>query len=194
MSSRQRLEVWRGTRLKTSGGLTKADLVKNKRGKIVSKKKSSQASSQNNLGAWLRETGKTVPKADMLRKKADGLGAGSKKAVKQAKPKQASGSSASKKAVKQAKPKQAKPKAVKQAKPKRAKPKAKPEVQKKRHPKITRAKAKAEPAKGKINPLTKQPYAPKSGMGYVAGGNVSLDNVRRTRLRPRKRKDLSMFF
>ena len=174
MSSRQRLEVWRGTRLKTSGGLTKADLVKNKRGKIVSKKKSSQASSQNNLGAWLRETGKTVPKADMLRKKADGLGAGSKKAVKQAKPKQASGSSASKKAVKQAK--------------------AKPEVQKKRHPKITRAKAKAEPAKGKINPLTKQPYAPKSGMGYVAGGNVSLDNVRRTRLRPRKRKDLSMFF
>ena len=31
-------------------------------------------------------------------------------------------------------------------------------------------------------------------MGYVAGGNVSLDNVRRTRLRPRKRKDLSMFF
>ena len=181
MSSRQRLEVWRGTRLKTSGGLTKADLVKNKRGKIVSKKKSSQASSQNNLGAWLRETGKTVPKADMLRKKADGLGAGSKKAVKQAKPKQASGSSASKKAVKQ-------------AKPKRAKPKAKPEVQKKRHPKITRAKAKAEPAKGKINPLTKQPYAPKSGMGYVAGGNVSLDNVRRTRLRPRKRKDLSMFF
>ena len=40
-SSRQRLEVWRGNRLKTSGGLTKADLVKNKRGKIVSKKKSS---------------------------------------------------------------------------------------------------------------------------------------------------------
>ena len=57
MSSRQRSEVFAGTRKKTSGGLTKADLTKNKRGKIVSKKKSEQASNQNNLGSWLREKG-----------------------------------------------------------------------------------------------------------------------------------------
>ena len=53
-STQQRSEVWLGTRTKTSGGLTKAMLVKNKRGKLVSKKKSEQASSQNNLGSWLR--------------------------------------------------------------------------------------------------------------------------------------------
>ena len=40
MSSQQRMEVWRGTRLQTSGGLRKSDLIKNKRGKIVSKKAS----------------------------------------------------------------------------------------------------------------------------------------------------------
>ena len=39
-STQQRSEVWLGTRAKTSGGLTKAMLVKNKRGKLVSKKKS----------------------------------------------------------------------------------------------------------------------------------------------------------
>ena len=67
MSSNQRSEVWRGIRKKTSGGLTKADLVKNKRGKLVSKKKSQQAGSQNNLGSWLREKGKKFEGA-MLRK------------------------------------------------------------------------------------------------------------------------------
>ena len=37
-----KLTVWRGTggKVKTSGGLTKANLVKNKNGKVVSKKKS----------------------------------------------------------------------------------------------------------------------------------------------------------
>ena len=34
-----KIEVWRGTAQRTSGGLTKNDLTKNKRGKIVSKKK-----------------------------------------------------------------------------------------------------------------------------------------------------------
>ena len=51
--------MWRGDRLKTSGGLFKRDLVKNKRGKIVSKKKSGQASGANNLGQWLRKKGDT---------------------------------------------------------------------------------------------------------------------------------------
>ena len=70
MSSKQRLEVWRGTRDKTSGGLRKSDLTRNKRGKVVSRKKSTQAASQNNLGSWLREKGKKVEKSDMLRKKS----------------------------------------------------------------------------------------------------------------------------
>ena len=69
MSSNQRYEVWRGLRERTSGGLTKSMLTKNKRGKIVSKKKSEQASSQNNLGSWLRKKGAKIEKADMLRKK-----------------------------------------------------------------------------------------------------------------------------
>ncbi len=34
-----KIEVWNGNAKKTSGGLTKSDLVKNKRGKIVSKRK-----------------------------------------------------------------------------------------------------------------------------------------------------------
>ena len=69
MSSQQRMEVWRGTRLQTSGGLRKSDLIKNKRGKIVSKKKSRQAGSQNNLGSWLRKKGVKVSKEEMLRSK-----------------------------------------------------------------------------------------------------------------------------
>ena len=68
-SSKQRLEVWRGIRAKTSGGLRKEDLVKNKRGKIVSKRKSEQAGEQNNLGDFLRKEGTKVPKDKMLYKK-----------------------------------------------------------------------------------------------------------------------------
>ena len=47
-----KLQVWNGTKEKTSGGLTKNDLVKNKRGKIVSKKKmeaGKKAFAKNNL-------------------------------------------------------------------------------------------------------------------------------------------------
>ena len=54
MPQKERLRVWRGELKKTSGGLTKNDLVKNHRGKIVSKKKSSSSSKSNNLGRWLR--------------------------------------------------------------------------------------------------------------------------------------------
>ena len=74
----QRLEVWKGLRKKTSGGLTKSMLTRNKRGKIVSKKKSDQAAAQNNLGSFLREAGKKVAASEMLRKK------GSKKQPKAA--------------------------------------------------------------------------------------------------------------
>ena len=53
----QRLRVWRGELKKTSGGLTRDDLVKNSKGKIVSRRKSKQAGEQNNLGVWLRSKG-----------------------------------------------------------------------------------------------------------------------------------------
>ena len=59
MPQGERIRVWRGELRKTSGGLTKNDLVKNKRGKIVSKAKSEAAKKQkmNNLGDWLRGKG-----------------------------------------------------------------------------------------------------------------------------------------
>ena len=58
MPQKERLRVFNGELKKTSGGLTKDELVKNKRGKIVSKRKSSQAvGTDNNLGSWLRSKG-----------------------------------------------------------------------------------------------------------------------------------------
>ena len=93
-STKQRLEVWQGIRRKTSGGLTKADLIKNRRGKIVSKRKSAQAHSQNNLKDFLREKGKSIPKDKMLYKKGakapTDAGAAPPKPQKRAKKKQAS--------------------------------------------------------------------------------------------------------
>ena len=59
MPQSQRMRVFKGELKKTSGGLTKKDLVKNKRGKIVSRKKSGQASGANNLGDWLRRKGES---------------------------------------------------------------------------------------------------------------------------------------
>ena len=64
-SREQRVRVWRGELKKTTGGLSREDLVKNKRGKLVSRRKSKQAAEQNNLGEWLRNKGdkfKDVPK------------------------------------------------------------------------------------------------------------------------------------
>lgn len=77
MPQKERLRVWRGELRKTSGGLTKADLIKNKRGKLVSKKKSMQSKKgkENNLakGGWLRKKGdqfmsKGLTKKDIERK------------------------------------------------------------------------------------------------------------------------------
>ena len=174
MSSKQRSEVWRGIRKKTSGGLTKADLIKNKRGKLVSKKKSSQAGSQNNLGSWLREKGKKVDKSEMLRKKS-------------APPADAPKS-------KQAAPKKAAPKAA--AKPKsgpKAPPKPSPAPKPKKQPAVVQKKAQAKPKRKKvkkqpgINPVTQQPYEKKSKSGYVEGAKVSLDNLKRRKMKPKKK-------
>ena len=138
-STKQRLEVWRGLRLKTSGGLRKSDLIKNKRGKIVSKRKSSQAGEKNNLGAFLRKANEKMSKKDML------------------------------------------PPEEKEKQPAAA-PKKKAAAPKK---KVAAAKKKKKKPKPKINPITRQPYAKKSGSGYVEKAAVHLDNIRTSR---RKRK------
>jgi len=52
-----RLRVWRGELRKTAGGLTKGDLMRNKKGKIVSKRKSLAMTKVNNLGQYLRKKG-----------------------------------------------------------------------------------------------------------------------------------------
>ena len=59
MPQNERLRVWKGELKKTSGGLRKQNLMKNKRGKIVSRKKSDAAkkNKENNLGQWLRSKG-----------------------------------------------------------------------------------------------------------------------------------------
>lgn len=161
-SSKQRIEVWRGQRKRTSGGLTKDMLTKNKRGKIVSKKKSNQASDQNNLGGFLRKKGLKVPKDEMLYKK----GEKSKKKSEQSKP--APKKSEQKKSAAAPKPKK---KAVpKLQPPKKPQPKPVQKPQKKK----TAAKKKPNP---KINPVTKQPYAKKSAGGFVANAKVHIDNI-----------------
>ena len=76
MPQNERLRVWNEKLKKTSGGLTKKDLMKNKRGKIVSRKKSEGAKKnkdKNNLGNWLRSKGekflsKGVKAENILRK------------------------------------------------------------------------------------------------------------------------------
>ena len=53
----QRRLVWTGKLRKTTGGLTRDDLMLNRTGRIVSKRKSQAASKVNNLGTWLRVRG-----------------------------------------------------------------------------------------------------------------------------------------
>lgn len=173
-SSTQRLQVWRGERLKTSGGLFKKDLIKNKRGKIVSKKKSTQARDKNNLGDFLLTLGAKVKKAEMLHPAG--------KAAKERELKRAAG----KKAPSKAKAVATKPKAA-PAKPKIAPPpKPKPAL-----PQPAAKKKKKALPKG-YNPITRQPREKKSGLGFVQGGGVNLDNIT-TMGKPRgRRRKLTM--
>ena len=178
MSTQQRRDVFAGRRKKTSGGLVRADLIKNKRGKIVSRKKSDQAGSQNNLGSWLREKGKKIEKGQMLRKKS--MPPADAKVSKQAGPKKAKPKPA---APKKAVPKPAAPKQAAAPKKKAAVVRKKPEAKPKKK------KLKTKPG---INPLTQQPYDKKSSSGYVEKGAVSLDNVKRHKRR-RGQKGISDF-
>merc|ERR1712039_579091 len=49
---RAKSSVFRGTKVKTSGGLTKDKLVRNKSGKVVSKAASAAAKKRGSLAAW----------------------------------------------------------------------------------------------------------------------------------------------
>lgn len=67
-----RLQVFRGTAVQTSGGLKKSQLVKNQKGKIVSKKKQQQAKQQSNLAKYLVSKGrKAIRKVPKARRKPD---------------------------------------------------------------------------------------------------------------------------
>ena len=160
-STIQRLEVWRGDRKRTSGGLRKSDLTKNARGKIVSKKKSEQASKQNNLGDKLRKKGVHVAKDQMLhparKRKPVGLAAKPKAPSK----------------PKQPKPKKPQPKPKAKAKPKQPKGKPQPKpVVKKVVPLASRTNLPtARKVRKGFNPITNQPYGPRGA------GKVTLDNV-----------------
>lgn len=79
MSTAQRLAVWNGEREKTTGGLHKKDLIKNRHGRIVSKRKSAVARKLNNLGRFLaggsrtkgdRSSGKKTASVSKTTKKA----------------------------------------------------------------------------------------------------------------------------
>ena len=118
MPQKERLRVWRGELKKTAGGLTKADLIKNKRGRIVSKKKSLSAKTANNLDKWLRKPGDSF--AGKL--KDAGLPA---PAVKGSKPKQK---------VPKPKPKAAAPKKAAPKQAPKPKPAPKAPVKKKKEP------------------------------------------------------------
>ena len=67
-----RAEVWHGTAKKTSGGLLKKDLKKNKRGKIVSKKMSNRAKKEKRLEKAGYKTKKGIFKKFTSKKKKGG--------------------------------------------------------------------------------------------------------------------------
>jgi len=138
MPQKERLRVWRGELKKTSGGLTKSDLTKNKRGKIVSKKKSAASSKENNLGKWLRVKGESFG----AKLQEHGLPSVAKKG--QAKPKP--------------KPKGKPPKAPKPSadpKPKKPGPKLKPKPQKKVPKAAPKKKPKSPVKAGQLKNLGK---------------------------------------
>ncbi len=79
----QRRLVWSGKLRRTTGGLTRDDLMLNRSGRIVSKKKSQAASKVNNLGTWLRVSGQGFKEVPSNAKKGTN-GKGAKPAAKPA--------------------------------------------------------------------------------------------------------------
>ena len=168
MPQKERLRVWRNELKKTSGGLTRDQLTKNKRGKIVSRKKSGQAvGDANNLGSWLRGKG------DKFAGKPKGLDEKEEEKLaevpaKKTKVKSLSGSSASKKAVKQAAPKkQVAPKKVPVA------PKKVPVPKKK---KVVVVDLTDSPVKAPKKPKKKKKLEPMMP-GEKKSSNISVGNI-----------------
>ena len=74
-----RAQVWHGTAKKTSGGLTKAALMKNKHGRIVSRKKHNTAKRERRLvkAGYITKKGKFgfIKKGSRSRKMKGGMSA-----------------------------------------------------------------------------------------------------------------------
>ena len=62
-----RLQVWRGTKTHTSGGLSRKDLKKNAKGKLVSKRVSAQQARRSNLGS--HKTKRRLRRSTRVRKR-----------------------------------------------------------------------------------------------------------------------------
>jgi hypothetical protein len=162
MPQRERLRVWRGDLRKTAGGLTKKDLMRNARGKIVSRKKSSGATNENNLGKWLRSAGDSfggkLEDAGLPPPKPKGR---NKKPVKAPKPQ------VDRKIKKPAAPK---PKKV-APKPKPKQPKQQPKPKPKQQPK------KAEPKKKFAKPAALKPRSPVKAGQIKNYQKISVGNI-----------------
>ena len=164
-----RIRVWRGELKRTKGGLTKADLMKNKSGKIVSRRRSAAAKGNSNLGNWLRKKGqKFTDKPRKVQTEAE-KDAERAEIVKQFMAKHGNKKKA---APKKAPPKKAPPK---KAPPKKAAPK------------------KAPPKKARPVPidLTDEPIDLTDAAEPAQSSNISVKNVRRraARRKPRTYED-----
>ena len=144
----QRRLVWAGKLRKTTGGLTRDDLMLNRTGRIVSKRKSQAASKVNNLGNWLRVSGtKFSEKPAAAKKGSNGKAAAEPKKV------------AAKKVV----PKKVVPKKVapKKVAPKKVKPPKKKKLDSKSTVVALKKKAEAGAAKNsKAGPPLSKTKAP----------------------------------
>ena len=161
MPQSQRMRVYKGELKKTSGGLTKKDLVKNKRGKVVSRKKSSQAEGANNLGNWLRKKGDRYSGVPGWVSKQDK----DQMLVKVKSPKPMVH-----------KPKPPKPKVVKKPQVHKPKPKValpKPQVHKPK-PKVALPKPKAPPPRRKRSPVK---AGQKITSGKLGSSKISVSNI-----------------
>jgi len=172
MPQNERQRVWKGEIKKTSGGLTKAMLMKNSRGKIVSRKKSEAAkkNNENNLAGWLRKKGekflsKGVTAEHVVRKDKR-----KKKLQKLALP---SSGTVPKKKLDSKKTVVVLPKPKPKAKPKPAAPKPKPKPK----PKPAAPKPKPKPKKKKKGPPVIVDQAPEKAGEVADTSKISVGNI-----------------
>ena len=174
MPQNERQRVWKGEIKKTSGGLTKAMLMKNSRGKIVSRKKSEAAkkNNENNLAGWLRKKGekflsKGVTAEHVVRKDKR-----KKKLQKLALP---SSGTVPKKKLDSKKTVVVLPKPKPKAKPKPAAPKPKPKPKPK--PAAPKPKPKPKPKKKKKGPPVIVDQAPEKAGEVADTSKISVGNI-----------------